>query len=180
MSLTSVSPNNIIIVATIKLHAAGFAGKVGGAGTEIVLDSGPSVISFISGNINRSRTATTSTSAVPNSIWRVIAYHIIDYVSVDVQLDTICTSIHHNFLVVTSLIATVILGIDVFQQHGLILNQLFKFIPSKMTFLLTYKTCSTTRAAYKMIAAIRESSTDIIMGCAIPDYGALQQYKLPA
>ena len=65
-------------------------------------------------------TATTSTSAVPNSIWRVIAYHIIDYVNVDVQLDTICTSIRHNFLVVTSLIATVILGIDVFQQHGLI------------------------------------------------------------
>ena len=47
-----------------------------------------------------------------------------------------------------------------------------------MTLLLTYKTCSTTKVAYKMIAAIRESSTDIIMGCAIPDYGALQQYEL--
>ena len=31
-----------------------------------------------------------------------------------------------------------------------------------------------------MIAAIRESSsTDVITDCAIPDYGALQQYELP-
>ena len=45
-----------------------------------------------------------------------------DYVSVDVQLDRMSTSIRHNFLIVTSLIAPVILGTDFFQQHGLILD----------------------------------------------------------
>ena len=38
-----VSPNNTIVVATIKSHVANIFGKVGGINTEIMLDSGSSV-----------------------------------------------------------------------------------------------------------------------------------------
>ena len=42
-SLVPVSPNDTIVVATIKSHASGIFGKVGGISTEIMLDSGSSV-----------------------------------------------------------------------------------------------------------------------------------------
>ena len=44
------------------------------------------------------------------------ALPMMDYVSVDVQLNKMKTSVWHNFIIVSSLIAPVILGIDFFQN----------------------------------------------------------------
>ena len=106
---------------------------------------------------------------------------IIDYVSVDVQLNTMSTSIHYNFLVVTSLIAPVIWF---FQQHGLILDftkLTIQIYPKQddIPDVLHLEYCSTTKTTHKTDCSFRESSTDISTDCAIPDYGALQHYYLP-
>ena len=47
---------------------------------------------------------------------------IIDYVSVDVQIGKMKTPVCHNFIIVSSLIAPVILGIDFLQQHSFVLD----------------------------------------------------------
>ena len=121
-SLVSVRPNNIV-VATIKSHAAGIVGKVGGISTEIMLDSGSSV-SLLSQDTAVQLTGATS-QPLPHIQLQTAsgeALPIMDYVSVDVQLNKMKTSVCHNFIIVSSLIAPVILGIDFFQQHHLILD----------------------------------------------------------
>ena len=85
-----VSPNNTIVVATIKSHAANTFGKVGGINTEIMLDSGSSV-SLLSQD-----TATKMTGARLRPLPQVQlqtasgeSLLVIDCVSVDVQLNLI-------------------------------------------------------------------------------------------
>ena len=105
------------------MHAASIVGKVGGISSEVMLDSGSSV-SLLSQNI-----AQKLIGARPQPIPQVQlqtasgdSLPIINYISVDVQLNTMDTAVYHNFIIVPNLIAPVILGIDFFQQHSLILD----------------------------------------------------------
>ena len=142
---------------TIKPHAASVVGKVGGVSTEIMLDSGSSV------SLLSQETAIQLTGVKQQPLPQVQlqtasgkSLPIKDYVIVDVQLDMMSTSICHNFLIVISLIAPVILGTDFFQQHGLILDFTKPTIhiypkqddiPVDNTKHLEY--CSTTKATHK-------------------------------
>ena len=172
---------------TIKPHAPSVVGKVGGVSTEIMLDSGSSV-SLLSQEtaiqltgvkqqpLPQMQLQTASGKSLP----------IKDYVIVDVQLDMMSTSICHNFLIVISLIAPVILGTDFFQQHGLILDftkPTIYIYPKQddipVDIQNIWNTVAQQKPHIKMIAAIRESSTDVTTDYAIPDYGALQQHELP-
>ena len=79
---------------------------------------------------------------------------IIDYVSVDVQIGKMKTPVRHNFIIVSSLIAPVILGIDFFQQHSLVLTllkQLSKFIPNMTTSLMRYNLFGTLQYSKRHI-----------------------------
>ena len=126
-----VSPNNTIVVATIKSHAANIFGKVGGVNTEIMLDSDSSVSLLLQD------TATKMTGARPRPLPRVQlqtasgeSIPVIDCVSVDVQLNKMEITIHHGFIVVPNLIASAIIGIDFFQEYNLIwisLTKMFRF-----------------------------------------------------
>ena len=73
-SLVPVSPNDTIVLATIKSHASGIFGKVGGISTEIMLDSGSSV-SLLSQDTDRSHSTTTTSNTASNSIRRVFMSH---------------------------------------------------------------------------------------------------------
>ena len=42
-----------------------------------------------------------------------------------------------------------------------------------------WNTVAQQKPHIKIIAAITELFTDIAIDCAVPDYGALQQYELP-
>ena len=94
-----------------------------------------------------------------------------------------------NFVVVSSLIAPVILGLDFFQQHGLILDitdtniKIYsKGIPhSPPDCLLPSWEEKTQRNIPHIgtIAAIANSTTEPGDECAIPDFGAPEQYELP-
>lgn len=183
----SVSPNNTIVVATIKSHAASTVGKVGGITTEIMLDSGSSV-SLLSQD-----TAQKLTGARPRPIPQVQlqtasgeSLPIIDYISVDVQLDKVESVVYHNFIIVPKLIAPVILGIDFFQQHSLILDFTERTIKihSKQENVpndihTIWDNVAQKKPHIRAIAAVGELTTEITTDCAIPDYGAPKQYDLP-
>ena len=94
-----------------------------GISTEIMLDSGSSV-SLLSQD-----TAVQVTGAIAQPLPQIQlqtasgeSLPIIDYVSVDVQIGKMKTPVRHNFIIVSSLIAPIILGIDFFQQHNLVLD----------------------------------------------------------
>jgi len=97
------------------------------------------------------------------------------------------SSVPHNFIVVSSLIAPVILGLDFFQQHGLILDFTsvdVKIYPKNVL----HRTSDHLQPIWKetrrnmpnigAIAAIGDSTTEPTDKCAIPDFGALEQYEL--
>ena len=119
----SVSPKNTIVVATIKLHKASIFGKVGGINTEIMLDSGLSV-SLLSQDTAQKLTGTRP-QAIPSVQLQTASGEslpIIDFISVAVQLNKMESGVYHDFIIVPKLIAPVILGIDFFQLHSLILD----------------------------------------------------------
>ena len=90
---------------------------VDGISTEIMLDSGSSV-SLLSQDTAVQLTGATS-QPLPHIQLQTAsgeALPIMDYVSVDVQLNKMKTSVCHNFIIVSSLIAPVILGIDFFSN----------------------------------------------------------------
>ena len=122
-SLLSVSPKNTIVVATIKSHKASIYGKIGGINTEIMLDSGSSV-SPLSQDAAQKLTGTRS-QTIPSIQLQTASGEslpIIDYVSVAVHLNKMESVVYHDFVIVPKLIAPVILEIDFFQQHSLILD----------------------------------------------------------
>ena len=119
----SVSPENIIVVATIKSHKASIIGKVGGNSTEIMLDSGSS-ISLLSQDTAQKLTG-TKPRTIPSLQLQTASGEslpIIYYVNADVQLNKMESVVYYDFIIVPKLITPVILGIDFFHQHSLILD----------------------------------------------------------
>ena len=117
------SPQQTITVATTKLHAAIITGKVGGKSVEIMLDSGSS-ISLIAHSI-LPELHNILPMALPSIRLKTAAgdpLPIIDYIQTQVRIANMESSVQQNFVVVNSLIAPVILGLDFFQEHGLILD----------------------------------------------------------
>ena len=114
--------NTIITVAAVKSTATPIKGKLGGASVELMLDSGSSVsliqIDALKGACNvvqvssarQIQLVTVSGDRLP----------IIKHVKAPVQLDELC--VIHEFIVVKTLVAPVILGIDFLQRNELILN----------------------------------------------------------
>ena len=116
-------PQNTIVVATIKSHKASIIGKVGDISTKIMLDSGLSV-SLLSQDTAQKLTG-TKPRTIPSVQLQTASgesLSIIDYVNVDVKLNKMESVVYHDFIIVPKLIAPVILGIDFFQQHSLILD----------------------------------------------------------
>ena len=90
----------------------------------------------------------------------------------------------YNFLIFTGLTAPVILAFifSNYPVHGLILDftkLTIQICPKQDDIQKHLEYCSTTKVPHTMIAAIRESSTDITMDCAIPGYETSSQYELP-
>ena len=113
---------------------------------------------------------------------------IIDYIQTQVCIANMESSVQQNFVVVSSLIAPVILGLDFFQQHGLILDftgtniKIYsKGIPHSPPDCLLPIWEETQRNIPHIgtIAAIANSTTEPTDECAIPDFGAPEQYELP-
>ena len=111
---------------------------------------------------------------------------IIDYVSVAVQLNKMESVVYHDFIIVSKLIAPVILGIDFFQQHNLILDlteqtiQVYlkqEKVPDDVHMI--WDNMVQQKQHVRPVAAVGEMATEITNDCHIPDYGAPKQYELP-
>ena len=183
----SVSPENTIVVATIKSHRASIIGKVGGINTAIMLDSGSSV-SLLSQDTAQNLTGTKprTISSVQLQTASGESLPIIDYVNVAVQLNKMESVVYHDFIIVPKLIAPVILGIDFFQQHSLILDfteQTVQVYPKQEKvpddIHMIWDDAVLQKPHVQAIAAVGEMTTEITNDCAIPDYGAPKQYELP-
>ena len=183
----SVSPKNTIVVATIKSHKASIFGKVGGISTEIMLNSGSSV-SLLSQDTAQKLTGTRP-QKIPSVQLQTASGEslpIIDYVSVAVQLNKMESVVYHDFIIVPKLIAPVILRIDFFQQHNFILDfteQTIQVYPKQEKVPddvhMIWDNMVQQKPHVRPIAAVGEMTTEITNDCAIPDYGAPKQYKLP-
>ena len=113
---------------------------------------------------------------------------IIDYIRTQVCIPNMESSVQQNFVVVSSLIAPVILGLDFFQQHGLILDFTtadVKIYPKNVLYRAPerlqpiWEETQRNMPHIGAIAAIGDSTTEPTEECAIPDFGAPEQYELP-
>ena len=116
------------------------------------------------------------------------AIPVVGYVSVPVRLGQV--NVVHPFVVVKSLIAGVILGIDFLQQHRLVLDFAYSpikvlpncpesvnCVPPEMQGIV--KEAAKARGELGTIRAIGESPKDVVTDCAIPLTKAAS-YELPS
>jgi len=181
-------PQHIITVATTS-HAAVISGKVGGKSVEIMLDSGSS-ISLLTQNLIPElhdvlpmalplvQLKTASGEPLP----------IIDCICTQVCVTNMESLVQQKFIFVSHLIAPVILGLDFFQQHGLILDFSgadVKIYPKNILhgtlehLQLIWEETQRNIPHVGAIAAIGDVATEPMEECAIPDFGAPEQYELP-
>ena len=95
----------------------------------------------------------------------------------------------HNFVVVCSLITSVILGMDILQRHGIVLDfttmpvtiQDKKRLPNNTHSELQpiLQAMQKTKNTICAIATITESDEDIIDDCAVPLFNATTKYEMP-
>ena len=150
---------------------------------EIVMDSGSS-ISLIMENYVKS---SYQNQAAPNGLKLVSAAEepisVVGKVVAPIQV-----GVHHNFVVVHSLITPVILGMDFLQKHGIMLD--FTTTPvtihnvepqgdMPLELESVLETARTTAKKVCAVASIAESSEDIIDSCAVPLFEAQSMYDMP-
>ena len=113
--------DTIITVATVKSTAILVNGKVGGVRVRLMLDSGSSV-SLTQSNALQGASDIQVLSAKPIQLVTASGDQlpIIQHVKATVQLGELIVS--HEFVVVKTLVAPVILGVDFLHKHGFMLD----------------------------------------------------------
>ena len=119
---------------------------------------------------------------------------ILKHVKAPVQLGELCVT--HEFVVVNTLVAPVILGIDFLQQNGLVLD--FTQIPvavrnnpQKSDVLIEksmaiaqvvpiYEAAKINVAEVCAISVDQESQVDVVEDCAVPNYNVPPHVEFPA
>ena len=181
----SVSPKNTIVVATIKSHKASIFGKVGGISTDkLCLIQAHLYLFYYRTKLTGTRPQTIPSIQLQTASGESLP--IIDYVTMAVQLNKMESVVYHDFIIVPKLIVPIILGIDFFQQHGLILDfteETFQVYPKQEKvpddIHMIWDNMVQQKPHVRPIAAVGEMTTEITNDCAIPDYGAPKQYELP-
>ena len=185
----------IITVAAIKSSATVLKGKLGGVEVELMLDSGSSV-SLVQSNILQKARNVTQVAARPIELVTASGDQlpILQHVKASVQLGEL--HVVHEFVVVKNLVAPVILGIDFLQGNGLTLDFTQNPVtvsnrpppqgtnPSVDTLAIaqvvpifeSYQNCAPQTCP---IPTIEEPGIDIIEDCAVPNYSAPSNWKLP-
>ena len=96
--------------------------------------------------------------------------------------------VNHNFIVIDSLITPVILGMDFLHNHGIMLdfttiqvtiqnNNQPTNVPCELQPIL--ETARKTKKNIYAVAAITESSEDVIDDCAVPMFTTVAKYDIP-
>ena len=184
----------VITVVAMKSTATMIKGRVGGVEVELMLDSGSSV-SLVRHDVLQD--AHNITQVAVRLIQLVTALGdqmpILQHIKTSVQLGEL--NVPHEFVVVKSIVAPVILGIDFLQRNRLMLDftqnpaavinrplQRTALTVNSMAIVqvvpifeasqnLTFQTCP--------IATNQEPGVNIINDCAVPNYGAPSNSELP-
>ena len=107
---------------------------------------------------------------------------VVGCVKAPIRIDQLAVS--HQFLAVETLVTPVILGLDVLQQHNLVLNFASRPIPINQSIQITPQTPESTpqelqpivkaiqqrKTKICVIAAVEDPAIDLIDDCSIPDF----------
>jgi len=152
---------------------------------EVMMDSGSSISIIMESFTKRSY----QNQAAPKGLKLVSAagtpISVIGQVVAPIQVGNL--RVDHNFLVVHSLIAVVILGMDFLQKHGIVLDfttpvmirnmNLPPNVPPELQPIL--ETARNTTGKVFAVASIAESTEDLINNCAVPLFNAAAKYNMP-
>ena len=190
-----MSPNAVTSVAAVNPRTVVIWGKLGGAEVEMILDSGSSV-SLIKECL-LPQVLGTMRAEVANQLQLVTAsgepISILDHVRAPVQLGDL--EVTHDFVVVKSLVAPVILGVDFLYKHGVVLDFTRTPVAVRHSYtksspqpqgnstpeqlLPVYEASQKARARACVITAITDPTTDVVDECAVPKFGGPVHTELP-
>ena len=183
----------MVTVAAVRSKATVTTGRLGGVLSELMLDSGSS-ISLVRRDVLpkaqhvRRTEATRSVQLVTASGERL---PVLEHIQATVQLGEL--ELLHDFVVVESLVAPVILGVDFLHKNGLVLD--FTQTPASVRYanysLNTeslgavpsvpplYRAENRAKAKICAIRALEKPGIDVIEECAIPNYHKPVSVELP-
>ena len=173
-----ISPPSVVsmVVAAVKSNAATTRGIVENTEVYMMLDSGSSV-SLIQESVLKD--LATKKESPPTGLTLVSAtgedIPALGCVSVTISVGTL--QVTHPLIIVPSLIASVILGLDFLQKHGLVLD--FTVSPVKIRSCMNQPTCfqdvkplldSVRQVKNKIcvVKALTETTEESIDDCAVP------------
>jgi len=187
--------HTVITVAAVKSMATLVRGKVGDQAVELMLDSGSSVSLIQSDALEGASNVVQVTSARPIQLITASGDRlpILQHVRAPVQLGELC--VIHEFVVVKTLVAPVILGVDFLQKHGLTLD--FTQTPVSVSSSLPnidraegsmaiaqvmpiYEATKCNVAEICAISVDQETEADVVDDCAVPNYNVPPSFELPA
>ena len=183
-----ISPKevNVVVVAAVKSRVTVTKGRLGGIPVELMLDSGSSV-SLVQGNILSQAQDIVHIKAV-RPLQLVTAsgeqLPIMGHIRALVNLGEL--ELLHEFVVVESLVAPVILGVDFLQGNALVLDFSQSPVVVRHTkpgplsqsqaslsinqVLPLYEAEQRTQARACVITTLEEPGTDVVDDCAVPNY----------
>ena len=186
------SDNVTITVAAVKSTATVIKGTFGGVAVEMMLDSGSSVSLVQCNVLQYAQNVIPVTTA--KSVQLVTAsgdkLPILQHVKASIQLGEL--NVLHEFVVVKTLVAPVILGIDFLQANGLMLDFTHNSVTvtvrspkltstqSSMAIAQIVPIYEATQKGVPQACAVSESEDNIVDECAIPDYTVPSSSELPA
>ena len=185
-SQLSVGPSDyyVITVAAVRSSAATLTGELAGKPMEMMLDSRSAVSLVLKEEADKLQDKLTNIT-IPQV--RLITasgepLQIAGRVQASVRIYQL--NIIHQFLVVDKLVTPVILGLDFLQQHNLVLNfvsrpvtinnctqivnQKLETIPHDLQPVV--EAAQQIKSKICAIAAIQDSTNDLIDDCSIPDF----------
>lgn len=179
-------------MAAVKTKAAVIMGELGGIRAETMLDSGSSVSLVQQGVLLHARGIERVEKKKPLRLVTASgdSLLILDHIRAPIKLGEL--ELVHEFVVVESLVAPVILGIDFLHNNALVLD--FTETPVRVRtrptpqseasvaiaqVLPMYQSVRKEQARACAIAEIEEHGTDIIDECAIPMYQKATSVDLP-
>ena len=176
-----ISPMNVVsvVVAALKSNAAITHGMVGKMEVDIMLDSGSSV-SLIQEGVATDFLGEKTPSPVGLTLVSAAGEDIPVLGCITVPLGIGSLQVSHSLIIVQSLIAPVILGLDFLQKHRLVLD--FASSPVKISLCTDHSTSmkdvkpmlDTARQVKNKICAVEaltETTEESIDDCAVPLFG---------
>ena len=174
-----------VIVAAIRTDGSVINGVLENKVVKLMIDSGSSI-----SLVRRCLTSGHKLSRAPPGLQLVSAagepISILGQVTMSIQLGNVKAD--HPFIVVQSLITPVILGIDFMQKHGLVLD--FTTTPVTVSNQISSIQCQPgvaplvdmaqkVKMKVSAVAALSQSSEEVIDDCAVPIFTASTTYEMP-